>query len=1215
MHRPARRVRGRGHPWWATVLVAGFMGCADGDTNRAPTPPVLSLESVDTTVDLVAVIEELSSDPEGERITYAYRWTVDGVNASGLETEVVPAERTQRGQTWEVTVEASDGNKASTGSLSARILNALPSATVSISPAGAVGQQALLASAAVSDPDGDEVSLVWSWTVDGAGAGITGPTVDEGRTSHGEVWEVRAIPDDGLQAGQPSLASVTIGNRPPVIHAVTLEPAAPRTGDPIVAVVSSSDPDGDARTPTCTWMVQDEVVLEGLCTLDPVHTARDHLVSVDVVVDDGLADSLLMSAEVVVENTAPSLASASIDPSIPTQHDTVRVVPAGAEDADDDAIQYGVIWFVDGVARSVEGTHALAGYPQGSEVFARITPSDDLDAGGSVDTDPVVVDNSAPEVLDVTITPDHVYEATVVEAVVDAEDLDGDPLEVAYTWRVDGKVVHEGPVSSISGTVFDKGQLIDLEVTVDDGGGPSAPVSASPRLVSNTPPTLDRVDLDAEAIDASMVVGCIPGTSADDDGDAVTVSWVWKVNGLLAATSPTIDGSVFDRGDEVVCSATPNDLETPGSPVDSAPVIVGNAPPEAPSVHIDPADPIWGYDTLTCVPDDSVTDADGDLASIEMRWTVDGEPHAGSLGTFLGDTIPAAETVAGRTWSCIAVAEDVLGATDEGEAIEVTLADANTNVLLLVAEDVGLDVLPMYWQADEPANTPVIDDLMRNGLTFLNAYASPGSAAARGSMFTGRHPRRFGASQDLAVDALGGWGFPETERSLPALLGELGWDTALVGAWNLSAGWQGTFHPGRAGWGRYVGSYGELMAETPIDDEASKGYYHWVKNDQGALEMLTDRYATIETVDDALEVVDTLAEPWLMVVSFNAGAEPYHLAPSYLHTDDFLDFDSEPGRKYRAMVEAMDSEIGRLLDDMDGAVLSRTSVVFLSDDGTPELVMDPVRAVPQHRGNVFEGGSNVPLVVSGPLVATPGLQTEALVQLEDVFATIRAIAGQQPGGITRTDLLGGPDQPVPTDGMSFLPVLADRATSIRHTVYVERFGPNGLGPYDEEDARAVFDGRFKLMSLLIDGELDERLFDLQDVLVEGEDLLLGELDAEQAAAYASLAAALDEVQAMSVADVPEQRPALQGVTIDPEVPVAGAPVRCSVAWHGDLHLDEVTVSYAWFVEEVPVLEGPDEDVLDPAAFGPGELVRCEATPFDGVLLGESQAAEAVIGPA
>jgi len=95
--------------------------------------------------------------------------------------------------------------------------------------------------------------------------------------------------------------------------------------------------------------------------------------------------------------------------------------------------------------------------------------------------------------------------------------------------------------------------------------------------------------------------------------------------------------------------------------------------------------------------------------------------------------------------------------------------------------------------------------------------------------------------------------------------------------------------------------------------------------------------------------------------------------------------------------------------------------------------------VPQHgKTTVFEGGINVPFLVSGPPVTTPGSESAAFVYVGDVFATVAEAAGVDYQGLAPSTIF---------DSISVYPYLLDPATpSLRSTVYSEIFYPNGEPP-------------------------------------------------------------------------------------------------------------------------------------------------------------------------
>jgi arylsulfatase A-like enzyme len=208
------------------------------------------------------------------------------------------------------------------------------------------------------------------------------------------------------------------------------------------------------------------------------------------------------------------------------------------------------------------------------------------------------------------------------------------------------------------------------------------------------------------------------------------------------------------------------------------------------------------------------------------------------------------------------------------------------------------------------------------------------------------------------------------------------------------------------------------------------------------------------------------------------------------------------------VLQALDLELGRLLDSLDPALLARTTVIVVGDNGTTDHVVHDTLDPDRQKTTVYEGGVHVPMIVTGPHVASPGSVSEALVHVADVFPTVAEIAGVPLIGTDESLSVDGDDGPVALDGRSLLPLLADPQASGPDHVFVEAFSPNGPGPHRHDDRRAVIEARFKLMR---QGGA-EHLFDLGAGTTadpDGPDLLEAPLDDEAASALARLACLLD----------------------------------------------------------------------------------------------------------
>jgi arylsulfatase A-like enzyme len=118
-------------------------------------------------------------------------------------------------------------------------------------------------------------------------------------------------------------------------------------------------------------------------------------------------------------------------------------------------------------------------------------------------------------------------------------------------------------------------------------------------------------------------------------------------------------------------------------------------------------------------------------------------------------------------------------------------------------------------------------------------------------------------------------------------------------------------------------------------------------------------------------------------------------------------------RVYAAMITALDRSVGRVLDALQGNGLTdNTLVIFTSDNGGWEGATDnrPLRA---GKGELFEGGLRVPLIVRWPGVTAPGTTNDTPVVSMDLSATIldaagvRLAAGESLDGVSLRPLLRG----------------------------------------------------------------------------------------------------------------------------------------------------------------------------------------------------------------
>lgn len=468
------------------------------------------------------------------------------------------------------------------------------------------------------------------------------------------------------------------------------------------------------------------------------------------------------------------------------------------------------------------------------------------------------------------------------------------------------------------------------------------------------------------------------------------------------------------------------------------------------------------------------------------------------------------------------------------------------NVLIILADDLGVDMVPVYGESQDPAPMPNVNALAARGVLFRNAWANTVCSATRAALHTGRHGFRTGVG--TWIPDINGGELELEEITLPEMLdiGGSGYAHSLIGKWHLGTV-GGDLGPNLAGWSHFAGFL-----------HGSTHYWQWDRTVNGVTQPW-NRYTTTQMVDDALAWIGQQNKPWLCFLSLNAPHAPFHIPPPRLQTQNLPppgSFPSAPATAlYRAMVQAMDTEIGRLLATL-GPELANTNVIFMGDNGTPKNV--GARPFPTRRAKTtpYEGGVNVPLIVAGPAVSSPGREVPALVSAVDVFGTVADLCG--------VDLQQVIPPWVSLDSVSFAPYLGNpQQAPLRQFVYTERFNGPTWEWVNQNGFAAARDSRHKLIQHYQasasgdDGPISSEMYDLVVDRFENNDLLLGTLTAAQATSHAGLVAEIAKLRTPLPAVHVYGNPTCPGSNGYPEIRVSGVP---QVGAPYSVHLENGPVS-------------------------------------------------------
>ena len=354
------------------------------------------------------------------------------------------------------------------------------------------------------------------------------------------------------------------------------------------------------------------------------------------------------------------------------------------------------------------------------------------------------------------------------------------------------------------------------------------------------------------------------------------------------------------------------------------------------------------------------------------------------------------------------------------------------NIIYIVCDDLGYADLGCYGgrEADFGAVSPNIDRLADGGMKFTQGYAnSPVCSPTRFALITMRYQYRLRGAMEEPINSRSKGsttlGLPPEVPTLPSLLKDAGYHTALIGKWHL--GYPPSFGPRRSGYDEFFGimaggvdyfthcsSSGEHDLYIDEDEHHEVGYLTDVLS-QRAVDHLHARAADAKA-----------GKPFMLSLHYTAPHWPWetrddaHVASDvaknlfHLHGGDV--------QTYRRMIHHMDEGIGKLMAALrEHGLEENTLVVFTSDNGG-ERFSDNWPLV-GGKMDLTEGGIRVPWIAHWPAVIAPGGTSAQHCMTMDWSATMVELAGAQA------------DAEHPFDGVSMAPVLRDAGHQFERPLY------------------------------------------------------------------------------------------------------------------------------------------------------------------------------------
>ena len=416
------------------------------------------------------------------------------------------------------------------------------------------------------------------------------------------------------------------------------------------------------------------------------------------------------------------------------------------------------------------------------------------------------------------------------------------------------------------------------------------------------------------------------------------------------------------------------------------------------------------------------------------------------------------------------------------------------NFVFFLVDDLGYSDIGCY--GSDYYKTPNIDKLAHEGVKFTNAYASGMVCSpSRASILTGKYPARLRITTAIPIkgyarinsgkgtpfkDADYTMNLPLQELTIAETLKNNGYSTSCIGKWHVCK--DSIFFPENQGFDENIGGSGRGHSANYFYPYYGKwrmaeGYpwieWNTVKGGKPG-EYLTDRLT-----GEALKFIEkNKNQPFFLYLSHYAVHTPIQAKEEILLKYKDAEPDIKRGHiypKYAAMIESVDQSLGLILKKLKELNLSdETIIIFTSDNGGHGKWTSnyPFRG---NKGNFYEGGIRVPLIIKWSNKINSPLIFEDPVIGNDFYPTILEMA--------EISLI--PSQHI--DGVSLWPLIKSGKKIKRNKLFWHF--PNYIGaghPDPSKPTSVIRKGKWKLIENLENGEV--QLFDLKNDVTEKTDL-------------------------------------------------------------------------------------------------------------------------------
>ena len=550
----------------------------------------------------------------------------------------------------------------------------------------------------------------FDWTAPSSGSGtvnvdIAAMSANGAYGNSGDAWSTMS---------STITETVVVTNNPPTVSNVQIAPSMATSLDDLTLTYTYSDQDGDSEAGTSIHWFKNgghQTQFNDQLTISKTHTTRNDDWWAKVTPSDGEdVGTETQSNIVTVFNAPPTISSAVLSPSAPTNDDDLSASITGSNDNDGDTLSYEYRWYLDGsLQHGLANLTTVPSYAtRGEDTWeVEIRAYDGEDYSSWVRSSAVSISgqssNTAPAVDSITISPSTPTTSDSLIASSTSSDADMDSIvQTEYRWWKNG-VMTSFSSSMLDASLTSKSDIWSVEIRVNDGTDWSVWTASSTVQILNTRPQLDSASISATEAPTDQDI-TVNASMSDVDGDTLSAIIVWYLEGTVQPgynNLATLPSSATTKGDTWTAVLQADDGEEVSSQSETVSVLIINTEPQL-SIVLNEG--VTSQDDLSL--EAIMIDLDEDLTEISsITWFRNGF-REGSLDG--ATTVPSSYLGPGQEWSVEVVVSDGESSVVSTSSLVVENAPPSAHITVLTESLYGGERVALSGSSSTDSDNSIV---------------------------------------------------------------------------------------------------------------------------------------------------------------------------------------------------------------------------------------------------------------------------------------------------------------------------------------------------------------------------------------------------------------------------------------------------------------------------------------------------------------------------